>query len=154
MTGPGRAIRLAGAAGSAGATAVEVITKSEQVILNVPLSMLMVAIAGTMIGFVILPSKDAARISPAPDATGYKRILYVLYSLALIGVAVIGYALLSAWIVQAGVGIIQSVFKGWRIEDGVIMPAAGIIGIGIRIWLPALLKAVERRADRVIGGSA
>lgn len=151
--GPGRVIGLLGAAASVGATAVEVVTKTEVVILNIPLSMLLVAIAGTMIGFFILPSKDAARINASPGATRRQRIMYLLFSLALIGVAVIAYAVLSAWIVQAGVAIIASVFNGWQVEQGAIMPSTGLVGIGIRIWLPTLLKAVERRADRVIGGS-
>lgn len=151
--GPGRIIGLLGAAASVGATAVEVVTKTEVVVLNIPLSMLLVAIAGTMIGFFILPSKDAARINASPGATRRQRIMYLLFSLALIGVAVIAYAVLSAWIVQAGVAIIASIFKGWQVEQGAIMPSTGLVGIGIRIWLPTLLKAVERRADRVIGGS-
>jgi len=151
--GPGRIIGLLGAAASVGATAVEVVTKTEVVVLNIPLSMLLVAIAGTMIGFFILPSKDAARINASPGATRRQRVMYLLFSLALIGVAVIAYAVLSAWIVQAGVAIIASIFKGWQVEQGAIMPSTGLVGIGIRIWLPTLLKAVERRADRVIGGS-
>lgn len=151
--GPGRIIGVLGAAGAASAKAIEVVTKTETVVLNIPLSMLLVAIAGTMIGFFILPSKDAARISPDPSATGRKRVMYVLFSLALIAAAVMAYAVMSAWIIQAGVGIIATVFKGWRVEDGAIMPTTGLVGIGIRIWLPTLLKAVERRADRVIGGS-
>ncbi len=151
--GPGKIIGVVGAAASAGATAVEVVTKSEVVLLNVPLSMLLVAVAGTMIGFFILPSKDAARISPDPAATRRQRVMYVAFSLALIGAAVIAYALMSAWIVQAGVAIIATVFKGWQVEQAAIMPVTGLVGVGIRIWLPTLLKAVERRADRVIGGS-
>lgn len=151
--GPGKVIGLIGAAASAGATAVEVVTKSEVVVLNVPLSMLLVAIAGTMIGFFILPSKDAARINADPAATRRQRVMYVLFSLALIGVAVMAYALLSAWIVQAGVAIVATVFKGWQVEQAAIMPVTGLVGVGIRIWLPTLLKAVERRADRVIGGA-
>lgn len=151
--GPGKIIGLIGAAATAAGTAVEVVTKSEILLLNIPLSMLLVAIAGTMIGFFILPSRDAARISPDPAATGRRRIMYVLFSLALIGAAVIAYAVLSAWIVQAGVAIIATVFKGWQVEQAAIMPVTGLVGVGIRIWLPTLLKAVERRADRVIGGS-
>ncbi|MGC7464242.1 hypothetical protein QT654_20650 [Xanthomonas citri pv. citri] len=151
--GPGRVIGMIGAAATAGATAVEVVTKTETVVLNIPLSMLLVAIAGTMIGFFILPSKDAARISPNPGATRRQRVMYVVFSLAIIGAAVIAYAIMSAWIIQAGVSIIATVFKGWRVEDGAIMPCTGLVGIGIRLWLPTLLKAVERRADRVIGGS-
>lgn len=141
------------AALAAGGTAVEVVTKTEIVILNIPLSMLLVAIAGTMIGFFILPSKDAARISPDPQWGRRQRVVYVAYSVAIVAAAVIAYAVMSSWIVQAGVAIIATLFKGWVVEDGAIMPITGLIGIGIRFWLPTLLKAVERRADRVIGGS-
>lgn len=122
-------------------------------ILNVPLSMLLIAIAGAMVGFFILPAKDAARITPSPSAHGWHRVRYIVYSLALIGAVVIGYALVSAWIVQFGAAVFRAVFPNLRIEDAAMMPLAGLVGVGIRPWLPILLKAVERRADRVIGGS-
>lgn len=155
--GPGRVIGVTGATISAAGYAGEVITKTEAVILNVPLSMLLVAIAGTMIGFFILPSKEAARISPNPGSTGGQRVCYLLFSLALVGAAVMCYAVTSSWVVQIAVFCIDIALSVANIEKAVnesaAITAAGIVGIGIRVWLPTLLKAVERRADRVIGGS-
>lgn len=150
--GGGKIGVLMAAAAAAGGTAVEVVTKTELVLLNVPLSMLYVAIAGTMIGVFLLPSKDAARVNLTEPATRQQRILYTLFSVALVGAAVLCYAFVSAWVVQIGGGIIKTVFTR-SLDESVILPATGLIGVGIRPWLPSLLKAVERRADRVIGGS-
>lgn len=150
--GGGKISILAAALVAASGTAVEVVTKTELVLLNVPLSMLYVAIAGTMIGVFLLPAKEAARVNLSEPATTRQRILYTLFSVALVGAAVLCYAFVSAWTVQAGLGITKTVFTR-SVDDSVILPVTGLVGVGIRPWLPSLLKAVERRADRVIGGS-
>lgn len=138
--------------GSGAITAVEVVTRTETTVLNVPLSMLYVAIAGTMFGFFLLPAKDAARVNAALGADWYHRLFYALFSVVLIGAAATCYAFVTAWAVQAGVGIIHTVFTR-TVHESVILPVTGLVGVGIRPWLPSLLKAVERRADRVIGGA-
>lgn len=138
---------------AAGGVAGEVIQKTERVFLNLPLSMLLVAVAGTMIGFFILPAKEAARVNPNPGATRMQRVLYSCFSIALVALAMFAYAVVAGWSVQAALGIIRSVFQGWRVEESVVIPVTGLVGVGIRPWLPSLLKAVERRADRVIGGA-
>lgn len=150
--GGGKLGILVAAIAAGGGTAVEVVTKTKLVLLNVPLSMLYVAIAGTMIGVFLLPSKEAARVNLTEPATRQQRILYTLFSVALVGAAVLCYAFVSAWVVQIAEGIIRTVFTR-SLDESVILPATGLIGVGIRPWLPSLLKAVERRADRVIGGS-
>lgn len=138
--------------GSASITATEVVTKTETKVLNVPLSMLYVAIAGVLFGFFLLRAKDAARVNAPPDASLRDRILYEIFSIALVAFAGICYAFVTAWTVQIGVGIIEVVFTK-TINESVMLPATGLIGVGIRPWLPGLMKAVERRADRVIGGN-
>jgi hypothetical protein len=138
--------------GSGAISAAEVVTRTETTVLNVPLSMLYVAIAGTMFGFFLLPARDAARVNAAPGADWRHRLGYSLFSIALVAVAAICYAFVTAWAVQAGVGIIATIFTR-SVHESVILPVTGLVGVGIRPWLPSLLKAVERRADRVIGGS-
>ena len=151
--GGGRLGLVMMALGSSAVTVAEAVTKTEARILNVPMSMLYVAIAGTMIGFFLLPAQEAARVS-MPDGKDWRiRAIYTLFSILLVGVAAVCYAFASAWAVQAGVAIVASVFKGWSVNESAILPITGLVGIGIRPWLPSLLKAVERRADRVIGGS-
>lgn len=151
--GGGRLGIIIALAGSAGVSAVEVVRKTEAVILNVPLSMLYIAIAGTMIGFFLLPAQEAARVSMPPATDWRRRVLYTLFSVMLVGLAALSYAFVSAWCVQAGVAIIGSLFPNWAVADSAMLPITGLVGVGIRPWLPKLMQAVERRADRVIGGS-
>lgn len=151
--GMGKFGAVAMALAALGGVAGEVVQKTERVFLNLPMSMLLVAVAGTMIGFFILPAKEAARVNPPIDAPAWKRIMYYAFSLALVALAMFAYAVVAGWCVQAGMGIIRSIFQGWKIEESVVIPVTGLVGVGIRPWLPSLLKAVERRADRVIGGA-
>lgn len=135
------------------AAAREVITRGEWTILNVPVSMLLVAIAGTMIGAFLLPSKEAARIHPAPGADFRTRAIYLAFSIGLVALSIVAYAFVGAWAVQAGIGIVKTVFRSVVVHESLVLPVTGIVGVGIRPWLPGLLRAVERRADRVIGGN-
>jgi hypothetical protein len=152
MGGGRMGVVIAAITAGAGAVATEVVTKTEPQILNVPLSMLYVAIAGTMIGFYLLPSKDAARLTAPPEVVGRRRIAYAAFSYALVGFAIVAYAFISAWIVQFGTGLVASLFQGWSLHESAIIPGTALVGVGIRPMLPGLLRAVERRADRAIGG--
>ena len=149
----GRVGAILGAFAAAGA-ASEVITKTEAAILNVPLSMLLVAVAGTMIGFVLLPASDAARLTASASIHRWQqRVAYRLLTAMPLIAAVIGYSFVAAWCVQAAVGVVHTVTT-LTVDQSVIIPITGLTGVGIRPWLPALLKAVERRANKVIGGDA
>ena len=136
---------------SAGGAVGEIVTKTETSFLNVPLSMLYVAIAGTMIGVFLLPAKEAARISTDPGSTLRRRMLYLLFTAGFLGAVVLAYSFIAAWSVQAGIAIIKTVTR-LVVDKSLVLPITGLVGVGIRPWLPSLLKAVERRADRVIGG--
>lgn len=136
---------------SAGGAVGHVVTRTETVFLNVPLSMLYVAIAGTMIGVFLLPARDAARVSTGHGSSLRSRILYLLFTAGFLGATVLAYSFISAWTVQAGVGIVHTVTR-LNVDDSVVIPVTALVGVGIRPWLPKLLAAVERRADRVIGG--
>lgn len=142
---------LAAATAGAGAV-VEVVTKAEATLLNVPLSMLYVAIAGTMIGVFLLPAGDAAKLNSDPAAPLGRRLVYLLLAAGMLGATVLGYSYIAAWVVQAGVGIIGTVMR-LTVDESVVLPVTGLVGVGIRPWLPALMKAVERRATRTIGGA-
>ncbi len=145
----GKASLLAAAvvAGAAG----EVVTKTEVTVLNVPLSMLCVAIAGTMIGVFLLRPKDAARVNTDPSAPLQQRILYLLFTVGFLGAVVLCYSFIAAWSVQAGIAIVKTMTR-LVVDESLSLPITGLVGVGIRPWLPSLLKAVERRADRLIGG--
>lgn len=138
------------AVGAAG-TAIEVVTKAETTFLNVPLSMLYVAIAGTMIGVFLLPAKDAARVSSDHGSNMRRRLLYLLFTAGFLGAVVLCYSFIAAWSVQTGIAIIKTITR-LTVDESLVLPATGLVGVGIRPWLPSLLKAVERRADHVIGG--
>ena len=143
---------IAAVSAAAGAVTTEVVTKTELEVLNVPLSMLYVAVAGTMIGFYLLPSHDAARMSAPAGVTGRQRVVYTAISYALVGLAIIAYAFVAAWIVQFGIGLAATAFPSWVVHESAIIPGTALVGVGIRPMLPGLLRAVERRADRTIGG--
>ena len=139
-------LSVAGAAG-------EMASSGETTILNVPASMLLLAVAGTMIGFFLLPARDVARVTDHANLKWKRRLAYrVLTALPLVGV-IICYAFLAAWSVQVGVGVVHTLPR-LTIDDGLILPSTAVVGVGIRPWLPALLVAVERRATKVIGGES
>ncbi|CAA2393629.1 hypothetical protein [Xanthomonas phage Tabio] len=149
--GMGKIGALTMAVVSAGGAVGEVVTKTETAFLNVPLSMLYVAIAGTMIGVFLLPAKEAARISTDPGASLRRRLLYLLFTAGFLGAVVLAYSFIAAWSVQAGIALIKTLTR-LVVDESLVLPVTGLVGVGIRPWLPGLLKAVERRADRVIGG--
>lgn len=138
---------------SGASAAREVIVKTETTVLNVPLSMLYVAIAGAMFGFFLLGSRDAARMTEQHAACWKKKLVYYVLTAIPLVVFVICYAFIAAWVVQAGVGVTLTLTK-LVVHESLILPVTGLVGVGIRPWLPTLLKAVERRAERAIGGDA
>ena len=151
MMGGARSGAVVFAAASAASAAHEVITKTETTLLNVPLSMLLVAIAGTMIGFFLLPAPMAAKVTEHHGREWKRQLAFrLLTALPLIGF-VLCYSFVAAWAVQVGVGIVRMVTR-LTVDESLIIPVTGLAGVGIRPWLPALLKAVERRAEKVIGG--
>lgn len=143
----GIAVMALAAAGSAG----EVVLRTETEVLNVPLSMLFVAMAGALIGYVLLPAKDAARFASHNGDCWQRRALFCFMTIAPVIVATVAYSFVAAWCVQAGVGIVHTI-TSLRVEQSAVIPATGLAGVGIRPWLPTLLRAVERRAGKAIGG--
>lgn len=147
----GRMLSLGVAGASLVGGAVEVVTQTEATFLNVPLSMLYVAIAGTMIGVFLLPAKEAARINYDAGRSDRHRMIYLLLAAGFLGAVVLAYSFIAAWSVQAGIGIVKTLTR-LVVDESLILPITGLVGVGIRPWLPGLLKAVERRVDRVVGG--
>lgn len=132
-------------------TASEVVIRTESEVLNVPLSMLFVAMAGALFGYVLLPAKDAARLASHSGNCWQRRALFCFMTVAPLIFATVAYAFVAAWCVQACVGIVHTI-TSIRVEQSAVIPATGLAGVGIRPWLPTLLRAVERRAGKVIGG--
>lgn len=150
MIGGPRIGAVAFAAVSAAGVAREVVTHHETTILNVPLSMLLVAMAGTMIGFVLLPARDAARLS-FHGRDWRQNLAYLAMTAIPLVLAVVCYSFVAAWVIQITVGVVRTITR-LTVEQSLVIPATGLAGVGIRLWLPGLLAAVQRRADRVIGG--
>lgn len=116
---------------------------AERIILGAPQSVLLVAIAGSLIGVLLLPEKDADRVAAdAGRARGHRWAQMGVRLLAL-AVAVLGYAFIAAWLVDLASSVFQSLAAAPK------LPLAGICGVSIRRLLPAYLRAVER----VTGGS-
>lgn len=132
------------AAGAAGKGVVDVVVNTERVILNVPLSVLFVAIAGALIGVLILPAPDAARVAMDQSPALWRRLLILCIRAALFGGMVLGFAFLAAWTVQAA----GAVFK---FQTAVTVPLSGIAGAFIRPLLPKYLKGVEGLTERLLG---
>lgn len=133
-------------ASAAGVGAVtEVVAGVERQILGVPLSALFAAIAGTIIGAVLLHRGDAARLLEGIKGPCWRRaLLYVLRGLVL-GVVVLGYAFVAAWASQV-VAVVMPAFAGVG-----QVPLAGISGLTIRRMMPGYLAVLER-VTAAVGG--
>jgi hypothetical protein len=132
------------AASAAGSGVVNVVVNTERVILNVPLSVLFVAIAGALIGVLILPAKDAARVSSDHSAALWRRLLVLAARAAMLAAMVLAYAFMAAWTVQAVALVI-------KLATAVTIPLTGIAGAFIRPLLPKYLQGVEGITERLLG---
>lgn len=109
-----------------------------------PQSFLFGALAGALIGVVILPNKEAGITIPDPAWPAWRKAtLFAVRALAL-GAAVLAYALLAG----ATINTLVVFFHG--------IEAAGvsislILGAFIRPLLPKYLAGVEGITDRVLG---
>ena len=113
---------------------------TEQVILGVPQSVLSVAIAGTLIGILLLSEKDANRITPDDDLIGLlPRLFQMSKRLFVLALFVGGYAFVAAW----GALIVGHFFPSF--QGAPQLPLAGLAGVSIRRLLPKWMKLIERK---------
>nr|WP_312392948.1 hypothetical protein [Stenotrophomonas geniculata] len=118
--------------------------EAERVILGVPQSVLMVAMAGALIGVLLLPEKDAERVAADASRRRGHRLLQTAARWAALAVAVVAYAIVAAWVIAVAASI-------WPALAGAPLPLAGLSGVLIRRLLPGYVRMVER-ATGAIGG--
>jgi len=121
-----------------GPATADALRQAERVILGVPQSVLLVAIAGALIGVLLLPEKDAERVSADAARPRGRRWFQSVARLLALAVAVIGYAILAAWVIAVAAAVFPSLAGAPQ------LPLAGISGVVIRRMLPSYLKLVER----------
>lgn len=118
---------------------------AERIILGVPQSILLVAIAGALIGVLLLPEKDAERVAADAGRKRGHRWLQTAARWVALGVAVVAYAVVAAWVI-AIVGYIWD-----KLAGAPQLPLAGLSGVLIRRLLPSYVRLVEK-ATGAIGG--
>jgi hypothetical protein len=132
-------VGIAAAAGAVPGT-VDALMHTERLILGVPQSVLSVAIAGTLIGVLLLNDKDANRITPDDDLVGtWLRLLQMSKRLLILAITIGAYALIASWITLA-IGHFIPSFQG-----APLLPVAGLFGVSIRRLLPKWMKLIERK---------
>lgn len=152
-TATGWVITLAAAGAALAGVEPTVITKTETTLLNVPLSMLYMGIAGTMIGLFLMPAKDMARVKARDGASPKNKVAFLLLTAAVLGAIVLSYSFIAAWAVQILTALVLGITR-FPMGESLTMPATAVVGIGIRGWLPGLMGALQRRAERLIGGDS
>lgn len=118
--------------------AADSIMRAERMILGVPQSVLLVAVAGALIGVLLLPEREADRLSADTSRQPGHRALQLLARLCALAAAVIGYALIAAWLIAVAATWFPSLAGAPQ------LPLAGISGVLIRRMLPSYLNVVER----------
>lgn len=137
---PAKAIAGIATAGAAVPGAVEALSNAERVILGAPQSVLSVAIAGTLIGVLLLSEKDANRITPDDNLTGHwPRLVQMSKRLLVLAVTVGAFALAAAWLALLAGHLIPS------LQGAPQLPLAGIAGVSIRRLLPKWMKHIEKK---------
>jgi len=116
----------------------DALRQAERIILGVPQSTLLVAIAGALIGVLLLPDKDTDRVSADSTRSRGRRWFQTVARLLALGVAVIAYAIVAAWLIAVAATWFPSLAGAPQ------LPLAGLSGVVIRRLLPGYLKVVER----------
>jgi len=118
---------------------------AERMILGVPQSVLLVAIAGALIGVLLLPEKDADRVAADASRTRGHRWFQTAARMLALGLAVISYAIVAAWLIAVAATWFPSLAGAPQ------LPLAGLSGVVIRRMLPGYLKVVERITGNIGG---
>jgi hypothetical protein len=118
---------------------------AERIILGVPQSVLLVAMAGALIGVLLLPEKDAERVAADAGRRRGHRWLQTAARWLALGVAVVAYAIVAAWVIAVAASVFPSLAGAPQ------LPLAGLSGVLIRRMLPGYVRLVEK-ATGTIGG--
>ncbi|KAF1017363.1 MAG: hypothetical protein GAK31_00627 [Stenotrophomonas maltophilia] len=101
--------------------------------------------AGALIGVLLLPEKDAERMAADAGRMRGHRWLQTAARWLALGVAVVAYAIVAAWLIAVAASI-------WPTLAGVPqLPLAGLSGVLIGRMLPSYVRLVEK-ATGTIGG--
>ena len=131
-------------AGVAALAAAEITTQVVQTVeaplpyIGIPASMLFAALVGALIGVMILPDKDAARLMPEDSGNRWWRIGKGLLRTGMLGATVVGHAIVGCWLQMIG-GQFFPILLG-----SAVLPFAGVMGFTLRPMLPFYLKIMER----------
>ncbi|MBU2049639.1 MAG: hypothetical protein KKH61_11755 [Gammaproteobacteria bacterium] len=123
----------------------DALREAERIILGVPQSVLLVAMAGALIGVLLLPEKDAERVAADAGRRRGHRLLQTVARWLALGVAVVAYAIVAAWVIAVAASIFTSLAGAPQ------LPLAGLSGVMIRRLLPGYVRLVEK-ATGTIGG--
>jgi hypothetical protein len=148
MTEPVNALKTAASALIAIVVApatIDALHHTGWMMLGVPLSMLLMAIGGALIGALLLPEKDANRVSADASRTRGQRCYQAASRWSVPGVVVICYAIVAAWLVAVAVTWLPILAGTPQ------LPLAGLSGGVIRRMLPGYLKLVERVTGNIGG---
>lgn len=137
------------AAGAAVPALVDAASKAEQLapIVGVSWPVLLVAVAGALIGVVLLPERDTDRVKPSAHLKRAPRALQLAVRLVAIFGVVLAYAVVAAWLVT-----LASTWFAF-LQGSPELPLAGISGVVIRRMLPGYLKVLERVTGGISGGA-
>lgn len=101
--------------------------------------------AGALIGVLLLPEKDAERVAADAGRRRGHRLLQTVARWLALGVAVVAYAIVAAWVIAVAASIFTSLAGAPQ------LPLAGLSGVMIRRLLPGYVRLVEK-ATGAIGG--
>lgn len=121
---------------------VEAILETEAMILGIPQSMMFVSLAGSLIGVLLLPDKEAKRANPSRRSHNkWRRLSQFITRWGSLAIFIIAWAILAGWFVSS-IGHFIPAFQG-----APQLPLAGIGGVVIRRFLPRFLQVVEKKTD-------
>lgn len=119
--------------------AVEAIERAERLVLGIPQSVLLCAFVGVLVGVLLLPEREADRVTPDSDLFGRgPRLWQMSLRVALLAVLLLAYAFVAAWLVEIAAHFMPSLGGAPQ------LPMAGISGVLVRRMLPRYLQIVER----------
>ncbi|MEN5117491.1 hypothetical protein ABE488_09185 [Luteimonas sp. TWI662] len=130
-----------GGAAAVGAmpAAMEAAHRAERIIAGVPESVLLCAIVGVLVGVLLLPEREADRVTPDASLNGsVARARQMALRLIALGVLLLAYAFVAAWVVSLLPYLMPSLAGAPQ------LPLAGISGVVVRRLLPFYLQFVER----------